>query len=295
MLEADLIGNGAPAVGGALRAADFAEIGRILADVAGIQIGPGKEALVRSRLARRMREIGVATFTDYVARVREDGTGRERAEMIDLLTTNKTEFFREPAHFDVLREAVVPAFAGAAGGLRVWSAGCSTGEEAYTLAIVLRDAMDASGSREGGSSAQSSSVPHALGPRVLATDLSRRALATAVRGVYSSARLADVAPASVRAHFMPVADDAWSVTPSLRALVRFAQLNLMDAWPMRGPFHAIFCRNVMIYFDKPTQQRLVARFHTLLAPGGYLFVGHAESLSAVAHDFSYIRPAVYRK
>ena len=270
---------------GGVCATDFAEIGRRVAGVAGIRLGVGKEGLVRSRLTRRMREIGVATFAEYVARVRDDVTGREQAEMIDLLTTNKTEFFREPAHFGVLRDTVFPAFDGAAGGVRVWSAGCATGEEAYTLAMVLRGAVADAGPR--GSCA--------VAPRVLATDLSRRALAAAVRGVYAASRVAGIPPALLREHFMLVADGAWVAAPGMRAMVRFAQLNLMDTWPMRGPFHAIFCRNVMIYFDKPTQERLVSRFHGLLAPGGYLFVGHAESLSAIAHDFGYVRPAVYRK
>ena len=283
------------AVDSSLSAADFAEIGRTVGDVAGIRLGPGKEGLVRSRLSRRMRALGVDTFAEYVARVRNDASGRERAEMIDLLTTNKTDFFREPAHFDVLREMVVPAFADVAGGLRVWSAGCATGEEAYTLAMVLVAAGRGGGTAE--RRATELHLPNApgLNARVLATDISRRALDAAVRGVYPAARLADVGPALMREHMTPVGDEAWSVTPTLRALVRFARLNLMDEWPMRGPFHAIFCRNVMIYFDKPTQQRLVARFHALLAPGGYLFVGHAESLSAVAHEFAYVRPAVYRK
>ena len=165
---------------GELSAADFAEIARTAAEVAGIQIGAGKEGLVRSRLARRLRELGVGTFAEYVARVRDDASGRERDELVDLLTTNTTEFFREPAHFDVLRREVVPAFDGVAGGMRVWSAGCATGEEAYSLAMVLRDAHPAVERRPAPGQAA----------RVLATDLSRRALATAVRGTYAGARVA---------------------------------------------------------------------------------------------------------
>ncbi len=272
-----------PSDSGGFGAAEFAEIGRTVAAVAGVQIGPGKEGLVRSRLARRLRELGVATVAEYVARVRDDASGRERDQMVDLLTTNTTHFFREPAHFDVVRDGVVPAFGGVPGGLRVWSAGCATGEEAYTLAMVLRGAVPDVDRRP------------ADAPRVLATDLSCRALAVAAHGVYARARVVDVPTALLREHFDALPDDAWTARPALRAVVRFARLNLMDLWPMRGPFHAIFCRNVMIYFDKPTQQTLVSRLHVLLAPGGFLFVGHAESLTGLTHGFTYVRPAVYRK
>jgi chemotaxis protein methyltransferase CheR len=260
-------------------AADFSEISRTVGEVAGIQLRAGKEGLVRARLARRLREVGARSYAEYLGRVRADASRRELAHMVDLLTTNKTSFFREAAHFDVLRDAVLPAFAGASGGLRAWSAGCSTGEEPYTIAMVLRDAL---------------AEPAWRAARVLATDISARALARARAGVYPDDTLADVDPALRRRHFTPAPGGGWAVAAALRAPVQFAPLNLMGAWPMRGPFHAIFCRNVMIYFDKPTQAALVARYHELLAPGGYLFVGHSESLSAVEHRFTYVQPAVYR-
>lgn len=267
-----------------LRPAQFAEISTLVAEVTGIQLRDGKEGLVRSRLARRLRQLGLPSYDAYLAHVRADATGRERAEMLDLLTTNKTSFFREPAHFDAFRDEVLPAFGAGrpAGGLRVWSAGCSSGEEPYTLAMVLHEAIP--NLARGGEP-----------PRVLATDLSHRVLAAAERGVYAEAQVADVPPALRARYFAPAAGGGWAAGTSLRVLVRFARLNLMEAWPMRGPFHAIFCRNVMIYFDKPTQEALVARFHALLAPGGYLFVGHSESLTALAHQFAYVRPAMYRK
>jgi chemotaxis protein methyltransferase CheR len=259
---------------------DFAEISRTVAEVAGIQLRAGKEGLVRARLARRLRQVGAASYRDYLARVRADGTRRELAHMIDLLTTNKTSFFREATHFDVLRDVVVPAFAAAPGGLRVWSAGCSSGEEPYTIAMVLRDVL---------------AEPAWRAARVLATDISERVLVRARAGSYADDVVADLDATLRRRHFTPVAGGGSMVTAALRAPVHFAPLNLMGTWPMRGPFHAIFCRNVMIYFDKPTQAALVGRFHELLAPGGYLFVGHSESLSAVDHPFAYVQPAVYRK
>jgi chemotaxis protein methyltransferase CheR len=212
--------------------------------------------------------------------VRADASRRELAHMVDLLTTNKTSFFREPAHFDVLRDAVVPAFGAAPGGLRLWSAGCSSGEEPYTMAMVLREAL---------------ADPAWRGARILATDISERVLARARAGVYPDETAADVDPALLRRHFARDPEGGWAAGAALRARIQFAPLNLMGPWPMRGPFHAIFCRNVMIYFDKPTQGALVNRYYDLLAPGGYLFVGHSESLSAVDHAFAYVQPAVYRK
>ena len=283
----------APASPGAeaeLARAEFDEISRTVAAVSGIQLRAGKEGLVRSRLARRLRQLGVGSYGAYLERTRGPAGAAERAHMVDLLTTNKTSFFRESAHFDLLRSRVLPEFGDVPGGLRVWSAGCSTGEEPYTLAMLVCDAL---------------AEPARRATRILATDLSARVLERARAGVYTDEQAEGVAPDLLRRHFArrPMPNDGalnggapgWSASPELRALVHFAPLNLMGAWPMRGPFHAIFCRNVMIYFDKPTQAALVARFHALLAPGGYLFVGHSESLSAVGHSFGYVQPAVYRR
>ena len=268
-----------------LTAAQFREISRTVYDIAGIQLRDGKEGLVRSRLARRLRQLGLGDFGAYLELVRADA--RELAEMVDLLTTNKTSFFRESAHFDFLRDRLLPSLG--PGPVRLWSAGCSSGEEPYTLAMVIRDAWPDADRRD---------------VKILATDISRRVLATAAAGVYPEALLEDVPPDLLRRHFTRAAREAvtrpgatggWRASDALRSLVTFAPLNLMGAWPMRGPFQAIFCRNVMIYFDKATQQALVERYYDLLAPGGHLFVGHSESLSALTHRFSYVQPAVYRK
>ena len=266
--------------------AQFRVVADAVAEVAGIQLRPGKEGLVRARLARRLRALGVASYDAYLARVA--GDAGELAEMVELLTTNKTAFFRERSHFDFVRDELAPRWAARWASrpdapLRVWSAGCATGEEAYTLALVLREAIPDVDRRD---------------VRVLATDLSRRVLAHARAGVYPDAAAADVPPELLARHFTRVeagGAPAWQAGPGLRALVDFAPLNLMAPWPMHEPFDAILCRNVMIYFDKPTQQRLVARFHDRLAPGGHLLVGHAESLSAVAHALTYVRPSLYRR
>lgn len=258
-----------------LSAEQFHEISRTVYQVAGIQLPTGKEGLVRARLAKRLRALGVATYADYLARVRTPGSG-ELAEMVDALTTNKTNFFREPAHFEFLKARVLPTLGHS---IRIWSAGCSTGEEPYTLGMVLRDAVPDLTRRDA---------------KILATDISRRVLAQARSATYADGPAADVAP-EVRGRHFARTGGGWEIAPAVRSLVTFASLNLMGAWPMRGPFDAIFCRNVMIYFDRPTQQRLVQRFHELLAPGGHLFVGHSESLNAITHGFTYVQPAVYRR
>jgi chemotaxis protein methyltransferase CheR len=262
-----------------LGAAEFEEIARIVHAVAGIRLPPGKEGLVRARLARRLRLLGVPSFAAYVAHVQHERGRAELAEMVDALTTNKTDFFREAAHFDYLRERVLAARAPGA-PLRFWSAGCSSGEEPYTLAVVLRESLPDVDRRD---------------VRILATDISRRVLAHARAGSYSDAALEGVPEPLRRRHFARTPDGAWQASPSLRRLVTFAPLNLVGPWPMKGPFDAILCRNVMIYFDKATQQRLVDRYWRLLPPGGHLFVGHAESLSGLQHRFRYVQPAVYAR
>ena len=269
------------AIGGPeLSAADFRHVAELTKDVAGINLLPGKEGLVRARLARRLRARACASFADYLALVAADRTHEELKEMVDALTTNKTSFFREAQHFDYLVEAVLPAVAAEGRAPRLWSAGCSSGEEPYTLAMVVRETMPA----------------HlADATRILATDISARVLARAGEATYGPEIEADVERARLRRHFASAGDGRWRVADPLRRMVRLARLNLMGAWPMRGPFDAILCRNVMIYFDKPTQAALVDRFWELLAPGGHLFVGHSESLTGLTHRFRYVRPAVYVK
>jgi chemotaxis protein methyltransferase CheR len=265
-----------------LTSAQFARVASLVRHVAGIDLRPGKEGLVRSRLASRLRALGIDSFDDYLARLDADASGAELVLLLDAITTNKTSFFREPEHFRILQDEVLPDFAARTTGLRVWSAGCSSGEEPYTTAIVLREALDARRFADA---------------RVLATDLSTRVLARAREGVYAEELLADVPPQLVARHFGPSGrgERLVRVADETRACVRFARLNLMSSWPMKGPFDVIFCRNVMIYFDKATQERLVNRFASLLAPGGWLFVGHSESLSGIDHPLRYVQPAVYQK
>jgi chemotaxis protein methyltransferase CheR len=268
----------ASTVGLTVTHADFVKISTILYDISGIKLTDGKEGLVVSRLSKRMRQLGVAHFNDYIKRAEADPA--EMREMIDRLTTNKTSFFRESAHFDYLRTVALPSWGKRP--LTIWSAGCSSGEEPYTMATVLYDFA------QGG----------AVNARILATDLSYRVLDKAKEGAYTDEIARDIPAPTLSRHFdkrRQGTTDQWVAKEHLRKIIRFGTLNLMGEWPMKGPFDAIFCRNVMIYFDRDTQERLVQRFSKLLAPDGYLFIGHSETLHALTHDLRYVAPAAYAK
>jgi chemotaxis protein methyltransferase CheR len=264
--------------GAPLATSEFNAISALVYRIAGINLQEGKEGLVKTRLARRVQALGLS-FAQYVEHVQSESGRDELVSMIDALTTNKTSFFRESQHFDFLPRSVLPGLAAAGGPLRFWSAGCSSGEEPYTLAMVLHEFDPALARRD---------------LRILATDISHRILERARSGVYEASQLTDL-PRSFAGKYLQPTDRPGSVRVSdgLRQLVSFARLNLMDPWPMKGPFQVIFCRNVMIYFDAPTQERLVRRFHDMLVPGGHLFVGHSESLTSLSHPFRYVQPAVY--
>ncbi len=261
--------------------AQFTRITQVLHEHAGIRMREGKEGLVRARLAKRLRKLGLPDFDSYLDFVEKEPSRREFAEMIDALTTNKTSFLREASHFDYLRDAVFPTLAGP---VRIWSAGCSSGEEPYTLAMLCNESFSDIARRD---------------VKILATDLSHRVLATAKAGSYPAENMSDVPSAWMQKYWGRARDpqgrETFEAGANLRRLVHFAKLNLMEKWPMQGPFDAILCRNVMIYFDKATQQQLIERYWALLRPGGHLFVGHSESLTGLTHRFRYVQPAVYVK
>ena len=270
-----------------LTEAQFLEISALVKGLCGINLHDGKKELVKARLAKRLRALHMAGYEEYIAHVRAEGNGPELVAMLDALSTNLTHFFREADHFRYLADVLVPRAQAAAAGtrprLRLWSAGCSTGEEPYSLAVTLAEAI--------GNLA-------AWDIAVLATDLSTRVLAQAGEGVYDAQRLAALPHGALAKYFAPVTSGRapqYQVRPVLRSLIHFGRLNLMEAWPMRGPFDIIFCRNVMIYFDKETQAALVERFRKILAPGGTLCIGHSESLAGVRHQFRYVQPTVYEK
>ena len=250
---------------------DFARIRRLIYDHAGISLSEKKRDMVYSRIARRLRAHGLERFSDYLALVEQDGSG-EWEHFVNALTTNLTSFFREPHHFPVLAELARKR----PNGIKVWCAAASTGEEPYSIAITLADVY------------RSASPP----VHILATDLDTNVLTRARAGVYPLDRVEKLPPATLKRHFRRGTgrnEGLASVRPNLQRMIEFGQLNLLDPhWPVEGPLDAIFCRNVMIYFDKPTQRRILERFVPLLAPDGLLFAGHSENFHN-AHDLFRLR------
>lgn len=241
-----------------------------------------KRLLIESRLFSLLLEKGVSSFSEYFEMVRRSGDG-ERNAMLNRLTTNHTYFMREPDHFRFLRDVVLPRQekTNAEHDLRIWSAGCSTGEEAYTAVMVMRDYFGA------GSAAR-------WDYRVLATDISTRVLEEAGRGVYAPEALRDVPPLWKERYFRQ--DGAvFSLCDAVKREVIFKTQNLMDPFPFSKPFDLIFCRNVMIYFDREAKERLIAKFQDALKPGGYLFIGHSETIPRDTSNLRYVKPSVYQK
>jgi chemotaxis protein methyltransferase CheR len=259
----------------------FHQISRIVYEISGIDLHDGKQELVKARLLKRLRALRMRSFGSYMKYLENDRTGQELTAMVDVLTTNKTNFYREPEHLRYMCDTVIPAMGKA--NLTMWSAGCSSGEEPYSIAIALHEAIPGIKGRE---------------VRILATDISDRMLARAKAAVYEEDAVRQIDPKLRQKYFTCVETRRprqYQVVPDVRNMIHFAKLNLMEQWPMAGPFDIIYCRNVMIYFDKQTQEQLVKRFWSLLRNDGYLFVGHSESLTFLAHDYRYIKPAVYRK
>ena len=261
--------------------AQFNKVKDLVYRECGIFLKSGKEALVKARLTKRLRALGMRSFGEYIDYLENEGGQMELGSMIDVITTNKTSFFREIDHFHFLRDDVLPKLQKRK--IRFWSAGCSSGEEPFSLAMLLLESMPDLASRD------------AL---ILATDISTSMLDQTKSAVYSQEKLASLPKSLLNRYFVKVRSNgaaSYQVSPAVRKIVRPARLNLMESWPMKGPFDAIFCRNVMIYFDSQTQNKLVNRFYDFLAPGGYLFVGHSEGLSSVQHKFRYQQPAVYKR
>jgi chemotaxis protein methyltransferase CheR len=273
--------SGSPAGELQLTAAEFRQISDLAHQRFGLDLKRGKEALVASRLGKKLRKLGFESFAEYHRHVLADSTGEALIELIDALTTNHTSFLRERAHFEFLARAVNEEFREVS-TLRLWSAACSSGEEPYSIAMCLAEALSKSPARHF---------------QILATDISTRVLQTAQRGVYPVARFNDVPEPWRRAYLLRGRGESegfYKVKPQLAQQVEFARLNLIEPFPQRPPFHVIFCRNVMMYFDKPTQEGIVQHLAGCLERGGYLFVGHSESLTGVEHALQYVRPATYR-
>ncbi|HEY0327472.1 MAG TPA: CheR family methyltransferase [Rhodopseudomonas sp.] len=249
----------------------FRAIAELVEQQVGIRLPENKRLMLEGRLQKRVRMLGYGDINEYVDHLFDDDHfDTELIHLIDCVTTNKTDFFREPFHFDFLREIAVPELLRRARGrpLKIWSAACSTGMEAYTIAIVLDDMQ-----RTGGASFQF---------RILGTDISTGVLQLAEEGIYTKEMIAPVPDAMAKRYFLSSKDKSRSevrIVPELRRSVAFMRMNLMDAvYPVDRDVDVIFCRNVLIYFDKPTQSKVVERLCSHLRPGGYLIVGHSESM-----------------
>ena len=246
---------------------DFKKIAQILHSHAGIALAEGKAALVYSRLAKRLRSLGLRSFREYCALVEDKQGVDERQAMMAALTTNVTRYFREPHHFDHLRDVVMPKLVDRArrgGRVRLWSAACSNGQEPYSMAITVLQALPEAAN---------------LDVKILATDIDPNMVAEGRAGIYREDAITPVPLDLRRKWFKKAAGGAWEVADELRTLVSFKELNLIGDWPMKGKFDVIFCRNVVIYFDEPTQERIWSRFAPLLEPGGTLYIGHSERVS----------------
>jgi len=267
-----------------LTAGEFRQISELVYQRFGLDLKKGKEALVAARLGKRLRQKGIKSFAEYYRHVLADSSGEALIELIDSLTTNHTSFMREKAHFEFLTRAVKEEFSAIA-NLEIWCAASSTGEEPYSIAVCLAEALSRGAENR------------RRGFRILATDISTRVLAHARRGVYVAERFKELPDAWRRAYLLRGEGEckgSYKIKPELAAHVEYQRLNLIEPFTHRRRFHVIFCRNVMMYFDKSTQQDIVQRLGACLEPGGYLFVGHSESLTGVEHDLQYVRPATYR-
>lgn len=247
----------------------------------GISLNPDKDALVSARVGKRMRKLNLTSHEHYLRHLLDDRSGAELSLFIDAMSTNVTSFFREPDHFEFLKDDYSSRLSQGQHRFRFWSAASSTGEEAYSLAMELLNFQQTA----------------RIDLQILATDISKEVLDTARRGKYDSNKLQNVPPAYRTRYFdSAAATNKYTLKDQVRKCVAFKRLNLSNTpFPMTGPFDAILCRNVMIYFDARTRERLVAECYRLLRPGGHLMVGHSESLMGIKNQFITVAPSVYVK
>jgi chemotaxis protein methyltransferase CheR len=266
-----------------LSPSQFSQICRLVYERCGLCLQNGKESLVKARLLKRLKHLGLTSFSEYLKYLDEDRSMKELGSMIDVLTTNKTSFFREFQHFEFIRSQMLPKLMESHSSATFWSAGCSTGEEPYSLAILIKEGLPEVNSKQ---------------CRILATDISHPVLDRARAAVYSEEVIPKDNASLLKKHLIRIQSKPaplYRISDEVRKMVQFAHLNLTDRWPMQGPFNLILCRNVMIYFDQETRKKLVRRFWELLKHGGHLFVGHSESLTSSSAEFKYVQPAVYLK
>jgi chemotaxis protein methyltransferase CheR len=262
---------------------DFDRLRQLVNEHTGIKLSDHKQEMLYSRLSRRLRALKLNSFSNYYKLLQEDN-GEELVHFINAITTNLTAFFREPHHFELLEQVLLPQLLikkQASRRLRIWSAGCATGEEAYSIAMVVKEV-----------------VPFGWDVKILATDLDSSVLEKGIKGIYEEDRISGISPARLHRWFKKGTNQAvgkMQVSEELQSLITFKYLNLMSLWPMRGPFDMIFCRNVVIYFDKTTQKILFERFANILDKNAYLLIGHSENLFQLSTRFRLLQQTVYIK
>jgi chemotaxis protein methyltransferase CheR len=266
----------------------FERFSRLVYQECGINLHSGKKELLQARLNKRLRATGFASYREYYDYITSAHNQGEIVHFLDSISTNLTYFFREPKHFEFLERIALPELIlnktnERSPRIRIWSAGCSTGEEPYSLAMfVLAHLSD----------------PGKWDFKILATDISTRVLQVGIKGAYPKVKVEKVPRDLLKAYFRKQCqqdDDSFVANPLLKDIITFRRLNLKENYPFSGPFDFIFCRNVMIYFDKETQQQLVQKMANYLSLGGYMMVGHSESLTGLQHPLTYVQPSVYKK
>ncbi len=261
--------------------AHFQRIKTIVYDHTGINLSDHKQNMVYGRLARRLRALGLTNFDDYIALIEQDNSA-EFGDFTNAITTNLTSFFREKHHFDYLKDKLIPELMRvnlSTKRIRIWSAGCSSGEEPYSIALVVNSFAALKG----------------WDIKILATDLDSSVVARAKAGIYPTDRIESVPEIYLKSFKRDRNDQQVKVKDDIRQLITFKQLNLLHPWPMKGLFDFIFCRNVVIYFDTPTQKQLFNRYAEVLKPNGHLFIGHSENLNKVSDRFNNLGRTIYCK
>jgi chemotaxis protein methyltransferase CheR len=259
----------------------YNKLSNLIYDTAGINLGDNKKELVHARLCKVMRKRNISGFKEYISMIENDKTEEELTNLLDSIATNVTHFFREEKHFDFLVDNIKDK--GYNGNLRVWSAGCSSGEEPYSIAITLHEHI---------------LKPSSLMPTIVATDISTKILSRAVNGVYPMKAVNKLDKSMLRKYFLKGKDSNHGIVKvkkEISKIVEFKRLNLIENFTFNPKFDVIFCRNVMIYFDNQTREKLVRKFYDALNPGGYFIIGHSESLNGVQHPYDYVKPTIYRK
>lgn len=266
---------------------EFSKIRRLVYDQCGIYLSDGKKELVKARLNQRIKGGRFKSFQEYYQYIVQDHSGQELIHLLDSISTNFTFFFREGKHFEFLRSEFIPEMITQKQSrmkkIRFWSAGCSSGEEAYSIAMTVLETIE---------------NPRQWEISILATDLSTKVLRIAEQGIFPLERIRSIPDPLIRKYFLK-GNHPWKdyvmVKENLKRYIQFKRLNLKEPFHFKEPFDCIFCRNVMIYFDKNIQMKLIHRFYHCLEEGGFLLIGHSESLTGLPHPFQYVRPAIYKK